>query len=551
MKKSLYLLLCLFSFIVLGLIINSCQKETKKEAPDFVLPEGYIEGTANPFPYPNETLPKATVELLQFENTKNLNETASSLTPSLLEATLAAGESITEDKIASIDNAIEKGDIIFMFDLTGSMKQELNNVKANSMNIMGAIRNVMGDADFGVVSHMDYDGVYTGCGYEDHYGTLSNGDYPYKLNQAIVSDMNTIADTINTLEIGFGWDYPEDYARVLYELSAPDAGIGWRNGGKKIVVAWLDNQPHDCGLGTGPDPGRDAVANNADDITINEAIQGLVDEDITLFVLYSGELNSLEDHLDLWIDYCSQTGGEAYQINPDGTIPGGIEIDEYIADIIQQDISPINLVDLQVCTLGFENWLTNVTPENYTDVTIDETITLPFTIEITVPEGTPNGLYEFDICLIGDGVEFGRQHVKITVLSPFAIPFDIHPTSCPNPINRSSGGVMPAAICGFEGFDVHNIDVSTLNIQGVYPTRFAYEDVVTTYYPFLGKILDEMSCTTDGPDGYEDLTLKFDSQQIADLLRDYNKDDVVKLFIEGSLMDGTTIIGEDIIIIRK
>jgi hypothetical protein len=550
MKKLFFFLLAISGILVYGIAIHSCQKVTNRDTIEISPPVGYVEGTGNPFIYPFEKLPEATVKLLPL-NTSCFRESCSYLIPDLIEASLEAGESVTEEKTGVICNSIEKGDVIFMFDLTGSMKQELNNVKVNSMNIMVAIREVMSDADFGVVSHMDYDGIYSACGYTDHYGTISNGDYPYKLNHSVTSDMNTIVDSINKLKIGFGWDYPESYSRVLFELSSPDAGIGWREGSKKIVVAWLDNQPHDCGLGTGPDPGRDAIAENSDDIAIDDAIQGLIDNNIVLFALFSGKLNPLEDHLALWESYCEQTSGGAFQINEDGTIPGGIDIDEYIAQIIEEEVSPIDEVTLQVCTSGFESWLSSVTPENYTNVEIIDSIALPFNIEITVPEGTENGVYEFDICLIGDGVEFGRQHVKINVVSPTEVPFDIHPTSCPNPINRSRCSVIPAAICGFDSLDVHDIDVSSLNIQGVFPIRFAYEDVVTPYYPFIGKEMDKMSCTTDGPDGYEDLTIKFNNLQISELLRDYNKNDIVKLTIKGKLENGTPIIGEDIIIIVK
>lgn len=555
MKNSFFLLLGISGIFFFGFLINSCQKDTKTEKVATFKSNEFTVANRNSYPGEFGEVPEATVKLLQYKNESGANsrESCSSLTPALLEATLSPGESISEEKTAIICSTIEKGDVIFMFDLTGSMGKELENVKANSINIMGAIREVMGEANFGVVSHMDYDGVYSGCGYTDHYGSFPYyGDYPYKLNQSIVSDEITVATSINNLRIGYGWDYPESYTRVLYELTAPDAGIGWRQGTKKIIVAWLDNQPHDCELVTGPDPGRDAIANNSDDVAINDALLGLIDNNIVLFVLYSGQINSLENHFDLWKGYCLQTGGDAFQINPDGTIPDGTDIDEFIASIIQENCSPLNQVNLQVCTPGFENWLTNVVPENYTNVEIEESVTLPFTIEITVPEGTENGVYEFDICLIGDGVEFGRQHVKINVLGGnYEVPFDIHPTSCPNPINRKSGGLMPAAIVGFDGFNVRDVDVQSLNIQGVHPIRSAIDDVVTPYFPFTGKELNKMSCTTDGADGYDDLTLKFDNKEIAILLKDFKKDDIVLLKIEGKLNDGAPIIGEDIIIIVK
>ena len=110
---------------------------------------------------------------------------------------------------------------------------------------------------------------------------------------------------------------------------------------------------------------------------------------------------------------------------------------------------------------------------------------------------------------------------------------------------------MPAAILGFDAFDVADINPATLNIDGVYPVRTAIEDVATPYYPFIGKDLDKMSCNTYGPDGYSDLTIKFSNQEIAALLNGYVKDDVVKLELTGELYDGTDIIGEDIIIIVK
>jgi hypothetical protein len=87
---------------------------------------------------------------------------------------------------------------------------------------------------------------------------------------------------------------------------------------------------------------------------------------------------------------------------------------------------------------------------------------------------------------------------------------DIHPQSCPNPLNGSSKGVMPAALLGTEDFDVNDIDVSTLLLEGVAPIRWSIEDVAT---PVLNG--DACECTTEGPDGFSDLTLKFKTQEIV------------------------------------
>ena len=42
------------------------------------------------------------------------------------------------------------------------------------------------------------------------------------------------------------------------------------------------------------------------------------------------------------------------------------------------------------------------------------------------------------------------------------VDIDIKPTSCPNPLNVKSKGVLPVAILGTASFDVNDVDVSTV-----------------------------------------------------------------------------------------
>jgi len=548
MKKSIRFILIISVIFFFGILVNSCKKESTQNT-ELNSTSTQIYSGNNIQPYTDAQAPKATVKLKKYNN-KNSREVSSSLTPALVEAVVLPGGSITVNSTATITLPIERGDVMFMFDLTKSMEQELANVKVNTQNIMGAIGVEINDLSFGVVSHMDYVNAYDYCGYDDKYGGVAYGDYPYQLNQSITIDTSLISQAINSLQIGWGWDYPECYSRVLYELSAPDAGIGWRQGGKKIVVAWLDNQPHDCGLGTGPDPGRDEIIETSDDLDINEVLNNLADNNIVLFVLYSGGDPLGGDHLELWENYCAVTGGGAYRINQDGTVPDNVEIADYIANIIHEEITQIDQLTLQVCDPEYSSWLTDVNPVEYTN--IEESGTFPFTTVITVPSGTAGGIYEFDICLIGDGVEYGRQHIKIRVFDGLGIPFDFKPKTCPNPLNRSLNGTIPTAISGFPGFNVRDINIASLNIMGVHnqgSTSFAY-NIADPYYPFLNKELEANSCLiTASNDGYEDLFLKFNNQEISNLLSGYNVGDVVRLYIEGNLNNGTEILGEDIIVI--
>jgi hypothetical protein len=97
------------------------------------------------------------------------------------------------------------------------------------------------------------------------------------------------------------------------------------------------------------------------------------------------------------------------------------------------------------------------------------------------------------------------------------------------------------------------VDPDSVRLMGVAPLRSSLEDVVTPYEPFLRKE-SEFDCTEEGPDGYLDLTLKFDTQEIVEVLGEVADGDVIVLTLKGELLEdhgGIPIIGEDVIIIRK
>jgi T5SS/PEP-CTERM-associated repeat protein len=125
------------------------------------------------------------------------------------------------------------------------------------------------------------------------------------------------------------------------------------------------------------------------------------------------------------------------------------------------------------------------------------------------------------------------------------VPIDIKPGSCPNPLNIKSKGVLPVAILGTEDFDVTDIDPASLRLAGVAPILSSIEDVST---PLLEK-QDECDCISEGEDGIDDLTLKFDTQEIISALGEIADGDELVLTLTGELLDGTHIEGEDCIII--
>jgi hypothetical protein len=131
------------------------------------------------------------------------------------------------------------------------------------------------------------------------------------------------------------------------------------------------------------------------------------------------------------------------------------------------------------------------------------------------------------------------------------VPVDIKPESCPNPLNVKKNGVLPVAILGTEDFDVTEIDPGTIMLEGVAPLRWDWEDVATPFEPFLEKEDCMEDCTTDGPDGWLDLTLKFDNQEIVAALGAVEDGECLVLTLTGNLLGGAPIVGEDEIIIIK
>jgi sugar lactone lactonase YvrE len=127
-----------------------------------------------------------------------------------------------------------------------------------------------------------------------------------------------------------------------------------------------------------------------------------------------------------------------------------------------------------------------------------------------------------------------------------SVDLDLKPGSCPNPLNPGSRGVLPVAILGTTDFDVHDIDVSSVLLEGVLaPLRSSIDDVATGGAGG-GQGCD---CTTDGPDGLDDLTLKFRTEDVASVLGTLAPGEARELTMSGQLLDGTSFEGADCVVI--
>ncbi|UCH84312.1 MAG: hypothetical protein JSW50_01085, partial [Candidatus Latescibacterota bacterium] len=127
---------------------------------------------------------------------------------------------------------------------------------------------------------------------------------------------------------------------------------------------------------------------------------------------------------------------------------------------------------------------------------------------------------------------------------PVPVSFDLRPGSCPNPFNPKSHGVIPALVLGSPELDVRTIIPASVHIEDwVSPSKIRVADMASAVHD------NGHPCADMSPDGYEDLSLKFPTDEIADLLGKVKKGDAVTLKLTARLTDGTVIEGEDVVVI--
>ena len=143
-----------------------------------------------------------------------------------------------------------------------------------------------------------------------------------------------------------------------------------------------------------------------------------------------------------------------------------------------------------------------------------------------------------------DTIYWGKSFPIFAVtVAAMDVDVDIKPGSSVNPFNVTAKGVLPVAILSTAELDATGIDPESIELEGVSPLRWAFEDVGTAGDPEAG------------PDGIVDLTLKFDSQEIAGAIGSVADGDTVALELTGNFSaaaGGNSFRGEDqVVIINK
>jgi len=229
------------------------------------------------------------------------------------------------------------------------------------------------------------------------------------------------------------------------------------------------------------DLGRDNTVDTGDELPILDVIQGMVDNQIVLLHLNSGPFGTDGPHTytEIWNCWANLTGGAAYDLNADGTVPSGIDLPELVGQIIAEQGAYCSILELQASP-GYEGWLVSATPV-YTGVALPAVA--EFDIEICVPPGTAPGTYDFEVQLIcGGGVVVSQQvHVIVTVeCAPSVVSTPPDRTICEGGSTNLDASGMSLVNCGGT-INYTWRDTSTGAIVGTTPVVSVSPTTTTTY----------------------------------------------------------------------
>ncbi|MFN8499254.1 MAG: vWA domain-containing protein [Anaerolineae bacterium] len=344
--------------------------------------------------------------------------------------TLCPGQSAHETKHIYLPPAPGRADIVFAFDASGSMRNEIGAAQTNAIGIMNDLAALIPDVQFGVMDFLDYP--------SDPYG--GTNDHAYLLRQAVTGNRAAVQSAINAITTGYGGDEPEAYTRALYE-SYSDGAIGWRRDARRFVIMFGDSVAHDDNLNYGVpsppyhagatwrtgyapsylDPGRDGVPGTGDDLDLQTVLRGMEASGVTLlFVvpnhyaqifpdLPSASVDTLYAYWQWWADQTG-AGGDAVKLANAADLPTAIR------NLVTSASSRISRLELLTDPPDYQSWLT-VSPLAYTNLVIPPSgLTVDFEVDIRVPPGTAVGRdYAFAVRAIGDGAVYGGQGVVVHV----------------------------------------------------------------------------------------------------------------------------------------
>jgi len=458
---------------------------------------------------------------------------AAPVEPAEFEVDLLPGDSVDVDKTVTTPEYPPVLDLLLLEDETGSFGNDIALMKGTlpdysdgkAAEIWDGIAACVTDFQGGVAGFRDFA--------QSPWG--NSGDWVYRLLADLTDDKATWLTGVGSLLASGGNDAPEAQLAALKsgadgmawdsngdgDFTDPEdtpsgSNPAWRTGATHVIMLVTDAPYHFQGEDGWPGP------------TYTETTTELTDANVHVIILAAPGAGD-------YTDLADATDGSVQAIADDSS------------DIVQATLDALEEITTDVW------WEIGASTDPEISITFDKVVEEDvsggeivyfletITADSCAPAGEYSGTVEFYANTYPDeGTLIGTQDVTVTVL-PIPVSVDIKPGSCPNAFNTKQKGVTPVAIAGTEDFDVTTIDPETVELNGVPALRWSYEDVTTPYTE-----TDECGCWEEGPDGYMDLVLHFDSAEFAGTLSGYTvKGDPVQVVVSGSNDCGASIEGFD------
>jgi len=258
--------------------------------------------------------------------------------------------------------SLERVDILLLFDVTQSMREVIDEMRASAGSILRTIRARNSNSAFAVASFADY-----------------QEKMPWRLDRDITESVDEVSRAIARLRLYDGKDFPEAYSRALHEARF----IGWRPGARRFIVLLGDAPAHDpnfYGESTGVDPGRDGIAGTNDDLRFAEVARDLaVDRIVVLSHYLPGDDKARKGFEFL----AAQTGGGAIPVPDVKQLPAAI-----VMSLNEQSFAHPQIA----VPPEFSDWVSVATGKRSRAGDLREYV---YTVRVTVPRRATGGARRF------------------------------------------------------------------------------------------------------------------------------------------------------------
>ncbi len=145
--------------------------------------------------------------------------------------------------------SVQKLDVVFNVDTTGSMGSTIDNVKTNISATITSLKQRVADSGVGLTNFDDFpvgadvDGEYV------PYGDSSSGDLPFRVLGRVSDNISTVMSYVNNqlFDTRNGADGPESGAESLYQIATGE-GVSW-NSGSLSYGAWIFEKTYNWNAG--------------------------------------------------------------------------------------------------------------------------------------------------------------------------------------------------------------------------------------------------------------------------------------------------------------